>query len=189
MGMKVKAMERNIAFNKDKEPVWGFVMQAEFYGQLSEDKAIEQAAQASGLSKGVIQASMIAYGSVLKTWATEGHSVPIPGLGCMRFGLRSNSVDDVSKVSTSLITARRVIFIPSVDVKKALAETSISITCYDRNGVKLKTVNSSDKDDVEDNENTGGGGSQGGGSSTPSGGGSGTGSGSGDSGQGGSNIE
>ena len=59
--MKVKAMERNIAFNKDKEPVWGFVMQAEFYGQLSEDKAIEQAAQASGLSKGVIQASMIAY--------------------------------------------------------------------------------------------------------------------------------
>ena len=30
--------------------------------------------------------------TVIKAWATEGHSVAIPGLGTMRFGLRAKSV-------------------------------------------------------------------------------------------------
>ena len=31
--MKVKAIERNVAFNKDaKEPKWAYVMQPEYYG-------------------------------------------------------------------------------------------------------------------------------------------------------------
>ena len=34
----------------------------------------------------------------------------------------------------SMITNRRVIFTPSVDIKRELQETSIQITCYDRNG-------------------------------------------------------
>lgn len=124
MGMKVKAIERNVAFNKDaKEPKWAYVMQPEYYGQLDVDKVVEQAAQASGLAKGVLLASLSAYGSVVKTWATEGHTIPIPGLGSMRFGLRSTAVDDVTKVSASLITSRRVIFIPNTDIKQALANT------------------------------------------------------------------
>ena len=150
--MKVKAIERNVAFNKDaKEPKWAYVMQPEYYGQLDVDKVVEQAAQA--------------YGSVVKTWATEGHTIPIPGLGSMRFGLRSTAVDDVTKVSASLITSRRVIFIPNTDIKQALANTGISITCYDHTGKVVKTVTSKDKNDVEDNEgdNTQNGGSTSGG--------------------------
>ena len=163
--MKVKAIERNVAFNKDaKEPKWAYVMQPEYYGQLDVDKVIEQAAQASGLAKGVLLASLSAYGSVVKTWATEGHTIPIPGLGSMRFGLRSTAVDDVTKVSASLITSRRVIFIPNTDIKQALANTGISITCYDHTGKVVKTVTSKDKNDVEDNEgdNTQNGGTSGG---------------------------
>ena len=151
--MKVKAIERNVAFNKDaKEPKWAYVMQPEYYGQLDVDKVVEQAAQASGLAKGVLLASLSAYGSVVKTWATEGHTIPIPGLGSMRFGLRSTAVDDVTKVSASLITSRRVIFIPNTDIKQALANTGISITCYDHTGKVVKTVTSKDKNDAEDNE-------------------------------------
>ena len=58
----------------------------------------------------------------------------LPGLGTMRFGLRSKSVADVNDVKSSLITTRRIIFTPDVDLKEELKNTSIQITCYDRDG-------------------------------------------------------
>lgn len=73
----------------------------------------------------------------------------------------------VGEVATSLITNRRVIFTPSVDIKRELQETSIQITCYDRNGKVVKNVTSDDKGDVEDPDNTPGGG---GSDNTPGGG-------------------
>ena len=177
MGIKVKAVERNVSFSKEaKDAKWEYVMKPELYGQLDVDKVVKQAALVSGLSEGLFRASLSAYGQVVIAWATEGHSIPIPGLGTMRFGLRSTAVDYVKKVKTNLITSRRVIYTPSVEIKKALAETSVSITCYDRDGKLLKTVSSADKDDVEDPEgdNSGAGtgsegagtGSEGGSSST-----------------------
>lgn len=181
MGIKVKAMERNVAFDKKNEK-WMFVMQPELYGQLAEDKVVEQAALASGLPKGVLQAALAAYGNVVKVWATEGHSIPIPGLGSMRFGLRSTAVDDVNKVSAQLITSRRVIFVPSVGIKQALADTGVNITCYDRNGKVIKSVTSDDKSEVEDPDNTGGSDNPGSGDNNPGGGTSGGGSSTGGSG-------
>ena len=153
MGIKVKAMERNIAFDKSKEPHYAYVMQPELYGQLAEDKVIAQASLNSGMPKPAVKAAINAYGEVVKTWATEGHSIPIPGLGTMRFGVRSNSVDDVTKVRTALITSRRVIFTPNTDIKKELASTPVTITCYDRDGKIVKTVTSEDKDNVEEDNN------------------------------------
>ena len=55
----------------------------------------------------------------IKAWATEGHSVALPGLGTMRFGLRSKSVEDVNKVKTNLITSRRIIFTPDSDSSRS----------------------------------------------------------------------
>ena len=81
----------------------------------------------------------------------------IPGLGRMRFGLRSKSIADVNKVGSDLITTRRVIFVPNVDIKDELKRTSINITCYDRNGEVVKRVTSSDEGNVEDPENEGAG--------------------------------
>ena len=104
-----------------------------------------------------INAAWDAIGEVIKAWATEGHSVAVPGLGSMRFGLRSTSIDDVNKVGADLITSRRVIFTPSSDIKEELRKTSISITCYDRNGNIVKRVTSSDGGDIEDPEEGGDG--------------------------------
>ena len=180
MSIKVKAVERNVSFDKSKEK-WAYVMQAELYSKLSQSKVINEAAMRSGISKGSINASWDAIGEVIKAWATEGHAVAIPGLGTMRFGLRATSVGDVNKVASSLITTRRVIFTPNTDIKDELARTSISITCYDRNGEIVKRVTSSDEGNVEDEEpddNIGG-------SETADGGGNTGGSGS-DSGSGGS---
>ena len=71
----------------------------------------------------------------------------------MRFSIRSKAVADVEDVKTSLITARRVIFTPSKEVKEELQDTKIAITCYDKDGNIVKRVTSADTDDVEDSDN------------------------------------
>lgn len=152
MGIKVKAVERNISFEKNVEK-WAYVLKPELYNKLSAVKVISEASLRSGISKGSMTAAWDAIGEVIKAWATEGHSVAIPGLGTTRFGLRSTSVDDVNKVSSDLITSRKIIFTPSVDIKSELKSTSISITCYDRNGKVVKQVLSSDDGNIDEDEN------------------------------------
>ena len=186
MAIKVKAVERNVSFDKNSEK-WAYVLQADLYNKLSQSKVIQEAALRSGIAKGAINAAWDAIGEVIKAWATEGHSVAVPGLGTMRFGLRSKSIADVNKVGSDLITTRRVIFTPNVEIKEELAKTSINITCYDRNGDIVKRVTSSDDGTVEDPEGgddnpNGGGDPLTGGSGQASGGDSGSGSGNSGSG-------
>ena len=164
MTMKVKAIEKKLKFTKDpNDPgVYRYVMSPEQYSSLSQKKVIREAALRSGVSQGVMQACWDAAGEVIKAWATEGHSVALPGLGTMRFGVRAKSVEKVEDVKSSLITTRRIIFTPDVDLKDELKNTAIQITCYDRNGDEVKRVLSSDEAEVEDNEGTGGGSNTGG---------------------------
>ena len=153
MAMKVKAVEKLLKFDKNSAGEYRYVMAPELYSSLSQKKVIKEAALRSGVSQGVMQACWDAAGEVIKAWATEGHSVALPGLGTMRFGLRSKSVDDVNKVKSSLITSRRIIFTPDVDLKDELKNTTVQITCYDRDGKEVKRVTSADDAEVEDPEN------------------------------------
>ena len=148
MALKVKAVERKVKFSKTDEGVWRYVMSPELYIALSQAKVIKEAA----LRSGVMKACWDAAGEVIKAWATEGHSVALPGLGTMRFGLRAKSVEKVEDVKSSLISTRRIIFTPAVDLKDELANTAIQITCYDRNGDVVKRVTSTDAGTVEDPE-------------------------------------
>ena len=95
----------------------------------------------------------------------------------MRFGVRSKAVEDLDEVKTGLITTRRIVFTPSVDVKDELKNTAIQITCLDEDGKVLKRVTSGDSGDVEDPEQPttpsgGDGGDSQNGGGQPSGGGS-----------------
>ena len=176
MAIKIKAVERKLKFTKNENDpgVWRYVMQPDLYIALAQDKVIKEAALRSGVAKGVMQACWDAAGEVIKAWATEGHSVALPGLGTMRFGVRSKSVESVEDVKSSLITTRRIIFTPTTDLKEELKNTAIQITCIDRNGDVVKRVTSTDDAEVEDNEgdstsssstdNTGGGSTSGSGS-------------------------
>ena len=151
MALKVKAKEQyqNIGKYAGK---YRYVMMPELYTALTQDKVIKEAALRSGVSKGVMQACWDAAGEVIKAWATEGHSVALPGLGTMRFGLRAKSVASVNDVRASLITSRRIIFTPDVDLKDELKNTAVQITCYDRDGKEVKRVTSTDDGNVEDPE-------------------------------------
>ena len=149
--IQIKAKQQNVSFEKNVEKL-AFVLSAHLYNTLDSSKVIEEAAKRSGISVGVIKAAWDAAGEVIRTWATEGHNVPLPGLGSMRFGVRSKSVQNVEDVKTSLISARRVIFTPSKEVKDELQNTKIAITCYDKDGNIVKRVTSADSNDVEDPE-------------------------------------
>ena len=155
MAIKVNARETELKIGKN--PGYYYVMTPDLYIALKTQKVIREAALRSGVSQGVMQACWDAAGEVIKAWATEGHSVAIPGLGTMRFALRSKAVANVEDVKANLIKSRRIVFTPSVDLKTELANTSVQITCYDRNGNIVKRV-TSDAGEVEDgdDENEGG---------------------------------
>jgi len=127
-----------------------YVMLPELYSTLTQEKVIREAALRSGVSEGVMHACWDAAGEVIKAWATEGHSCPLPGLGIMRFGLSAKSVADVNDVKSSLITTRRIVFTPATELKDELKNTSVVITCYDRNGNEVKRVTSTDPGNVEE---------------------------------------
>ena len=170
MALKVKAVERLLKFDKESAGKYRYVMKPEMYSSLTQAKVIKEAALRSGVSQGVMKACWDAAGEVIKAWATEGHSVALPGLGSMRFGLRSKAVENVNEVKAGLISSRRIIFTPSVDLKDELANTAIQITCIDRNGKEVKRVTSSDSGEIEDNESNSpsqGGDNNGGNSSGP----------------------
>lgn len=192
MGMNVKAIERKIAYlgKEGGKDQYMYVMQPLIYNKLTPEKVIQQAALHCGLTPAVMNVAYAALSEVIKAWATEGHSVAVPGLGTMRFGLRANAVKSVEDVSTKLITQRRVIFCPNMEIKQELAKTGISITCVNRDGEVVKNITSNDSKDVEDtegdnqenpDENKGNTGTQGGGSQTG-------GSDTGDNGENGDNV-
>jgi predicted histone-like DNA-binding protein len=155
MAIKVIAQLREVKLGKN--PGKKFVMRPDLYVPINEKKVFAEAATHSGISAGVIKAAWDAAGEVIRTWATEGHSIPLPGLGTMRFGVRSKAVEKLEDVKANLISVRRIIFTPNVDVKDELKNTSIQITCLDEDGNVLKRVTSGDSGDIEDNENENGG--------------------------------
>ena len=156
MAIKVIAQLREVKIGKN--PGKKFVMRPDLYVPIAEKKVFQEAATHSGISSGVIKAAWDAAGEVIRTWATEGHSIPVPGLGTMRFGVRSKAVEKLEDVKANLISVRRIIFTPNVDVKDELKNTSIQITCLDEDGNVLKRVTSGDSGDIEDNENGSGSG-------------------------------
>ncbi len=153
MSIKVIAQRRQLKIGKN--PSNRFVMRPDLYSAVNEKKVFAEASSHSGISAGVIKAAWDAAGEVIRTWATEGHSVPLPGLGTMRFGVRSKAVENLEDVKAGLITTRRIVFTPSVDVKDELKNTSIQITCLDEQGNVLKRVTSGDSGEgntrVDDN--------------------------------------
>lgn len=153
MSIKIKATKRKISVGAKKDE-YAFVMSPELYNRLDENKVISEAALRSGMNQGAIRSAWDACGEVIKAWATEGHSVAIPGIGSMRFGIRSRTVEDVADVSSSLIKARRIIFTPSAEIKKELKNTTVNITCYDENGNVIKKVQSEDDGTIEEEEET-----------------------------------
>ena len=92
--------------------------------------------------------------------------------------MNAKTCETVEEVKSSLITTRKVVFTPNVELKQELKNTSIKITCYDKDGNLITTVTSDDEGNVEDNEDEGNGSTESGnngstqnGGDTPSGGG------------------
>lgn len=101
MGIKVKARQTKLTVGPSKGE-YRFIMQAEIYSTLKQDKVISEASIRSGIPKGSINAAWEAIGDVIRAWTTEGHSVALPGLGTMRFGLQAEAVSKVEDVGAGV---------------------------------------------------------------------------------------
>ena len=150
--INIKAQQTLVKFSKNDAGKLRYVMRPESYSQLTEAKVIGEASVRSGIAKGALKGAWDAIGEVIKAWVTEGHSVAIPGLGTLRFGMNAQAVEDVNEVAKSLIRTRKVVYTPSVDIKNELKLTKIAITCYDKDGNVVKRVTSDDDANVEDTE-------------------------------------
>ena len=167
MAIKIKAIEKKMTVGTHAGE-YRYQMQPELYSALTQDKVIREAALRSGVSQGVMQACWDAAGEVIKAWATEGHSVALPGLGTMRFGLSAGTVADVSDVKSGLIKTRRIVFTPNTALKQELKDTAVQITCFDRNGDIVRRVTTTsgdvvtepDTDNNSEGESTNGGSTQ-----------------------------
>ena len=105
MAIKIRAQEKKILVGPNKGQ-YAYVAQVELYSALTQSKVLEEAALSCGVNKSVLAASWEGLGHVINRWATEGHSVPIPGLGTMRFSVTSQSVEKLEDVSAKMITTR-----------------------------------------------------------------------------------
>ena len=94
MAIKVIAQRRELKIGKNPG-VKKFVMRPDLYIPIQEKKVFAEASTHSGISAGVIKAAWDAAGEVIRTWATEGHSIPLPGLleGCGEAGGREDQSD------------------------------------------------------------------------------------------------
>ena len=139
MAIKVIAQRREVKIGKN--PGKKFVMRPDLYIPIKEKKVFQEAATHSGISAGVIT---------------------------MRFGVRSKAVENLEDVKSSLISVRRILFTPNVEVKEELKNTSIQITCLDEDGNVLKRVTSGDSGEVEEPDNDDSGSTQNGGENSGS---------------------
>ena len=140
MAVQLKATQQKGGIFGEKTK---FVIRPDYYNNLSEKKVLEEASIRSGISVGVIKACWNAAGQVIRAWATEGHSVAVPGLGTMRFGVNATGANKLEQVKVELIQRRKIIFTPNSEIKEAVNSTPISITLYDTEGRKINRVESS----------------------------------------------
>ena len=171
MAIRVRGLRRKLNVGNKN---YAYTLYPDNYGMLNKSKMIEEAALRSGMSKGVMQACWDAAGEVIKAWITEGHSVPIPGLGNMRIGLRARSAAELKDVNTELILRRRILFTPSIEIKRKINEMGVYISeVRDENGVLVYPLPNKPSGGNPDNNPSGGGDNNpsGGGDNKPSGGG------------------
>ena len=169
MAIRVRGLRRKLNVGNKN---YAYTLYPDNYGMLDKSKMIEEAALRSGMSKGVMQACWDAAGEVIKAWITEGHSVPIPGLGSMRIGLRARSAAELKDVNTELILRRRILFTPSIEIKRKINEMGVYISeVRDENGVLVYPLPNKPNGGNPDNKPSGGGDNKpSGGDNKPSGG-------------------
>ena len=155
MAIRVRGLRRKLNVGNKN---YAYTLYPDNYGMLNKSKMIEEAALRSGMSKGVMQACWDAAGEVIKAWITEGHSVPIPGLGSMRIGLRARSAAELKDVNTELILRRRILFTPSIEIKRKINEMGVYISeVRDENGVLVYPLPNKPSGGNPDNNPSGGG--------------------------------
>lgn len=136
MAIRVKAKESLQKIGKYKG-TYRYVMRVDNYAKVDDKSILTEAAAHSGLSKGQVRAAWESITEIIGIYVTQGLTVSLPGLGTMRMGISAKSTEQAKDVKDKLITRRRIIFTPDVEIKQKVYGASISIGVYDRNGNEI----------------------------------------------------
>lgn len=111
-----------------------YIMKVNHYSTMTANQIIEFASQNSYLPTGILRACWEALGQAISQWALEGHIVEIPGIGRIRAEVRAKAQKYAEDVSPQDVTRRRMLFTPASSIKRALYNSTLNITCFNKTG-------------------------------------------------------
>lgn len=142
--LKINSKQQTIKVGEHKGEEM-FVMKVDHYGVYDAEHIIRYVNETQGIPKAQLRAAWEALGQAITAWTLEGHIVEIPGLGHIRAEVRAKAQKNACDVSTNDIVRRKLILTPAKEIKDALNNTELLITCYDSEG---KVVRRSEKEEV-----------------------------------------
>lgn len=89
-------------------------------GKLSQENISKEIAGRSSLTRGDVSNVIMNMIDTFPSKLLEGNSIRLDGFGTFRVSFSSSGVDDVEQFNTAMIKKPKIIFTPSVELKKAL---------------------------------------------------------------------
>lgn len=144
--LKINSTQQKIKVGQHKGEKM-YVMKVDHYSTKKAKDIIDYAAETCYVPKSQLYSAWEALGTVISTWALEGHIVEIPGLGNIRAEVRAKAQKKVQDITLDDIFRRKLILTPNKTLKNDLKSTKFIITCYNQKGEIVKRTGNDDEQD------------------------------------------
>ena len=104
-----------------------YIQHAVKYSTISWDELCGNIARSLGVSKPVATAAASAIVEQMRQLMLNGHSIRVGNIGYLRFGIHAKAVDREEDLSVDLVKSRRVLFIPTGEVKNSLKNIEFEV--------------------------------------------------------------
>ncbi len=96
------------------------------YTKIDKEELLRRAAANSQIGEGELYKAMCAVVKEFENFLMNGHSVELPKVGTFRFSLNARAADTLDKAGAGAVYRRRVLYLPSTNVKKRLSEINLT---------------------------------------------------------------
>ncbi len=102
-----------------------YVTRSVTYSKIDKDAFVERAADNSGIDRGMVDHVTDAICKEIRNFVLNGHSVEIPYLGTLRFGVRAKAAATAEEAGADKVYQRRIIFNPNKELKTRMNAVSL----------------------------------------------------------------
>ena len=122
--MKLKKIKKQNPLNRDEEK---FYLIPEYAGELTLSELAEALSDACTLNVADITAVLEALTRRLPWYLENGFIIQLGSMGRLKLSISSRGQEEVEKLTASDVLKTRVIFTPSIDIKRDLKATSFTV--------------------------------------------------------------